>query len=423
MRLLVVGLLLCGVADAAEPPPTAIAQAEEKLRLAQRERDAKKREQLQQQIMDLAQKAQALDPKDPDAHVLKARAHSLVDPNQPEACAPGACEKAVEELGVAKKLDVNGIAAERISSELGIVLSRLGRYEDALAEYEKAMRRVDPDRLLLPGVWEESSRTILYSNAAETLMALGRLDQAIVRYRQARDAAEGHNLEWQLANWGLGVALDRDEQEDAARQAIARATERDPTLSQLSSEGVFFEPPGDKYYYIALGHEVAGDLQEAIAAWRSYLAAPGMKWTKRARRHLDALVRQKPSTPSTVHVAFAEPESFIGLRSVEELRKTLSEHEDDLELCYKRALRTTPKLRGELLLALDVTPSGLVYPPRVFQTRLEPLIADSSEAAQNLRRCVEMAAQNWRFLSVYRGPSNSVPTENVMVRIQLGPMR
>jgi len=424
MRALLVLVAFAGVAAAEPPPPSLIAQGEEKLRLAGRERDARRREQLQAQVLELAARAQAMSPSDPESHVLAARALSLADPAQPEACRAGACEKAESELAVARKLDVHGIAAEKIASELGIVLSRLGRFEDALAEYERALRRVDPERPLLPGGWDDNSgRTLLYSNSAETLMALGRLDQAIARYRLARDAAEGGKLEWQLANWGLGVALDRDEQEDAARQAIARAIERDPTMGQLSSDGVFFEPPGDKLYYLALGHEVAGDRAEAIAAWKGYVAAApsGGRWVRRARAHLEALSRQKSAPPPALRVAFAEPESFIGLRTVEDLKRTLDEHEADVLLCYERALRLSPKLRGELFLALDVYAGGHVLPPRVFQSRLD--VPESAPGAVELRRCVELSAQTWRFSSVDRGPGAAVPPENVMVRIQLGPIK
>jgi tetratricopeptide (TPR) repeat protein len=422
MRALALLMVLGGVASAAGP--SLYAQGEEKLRIANRERDPGRRAALQAQVLELAEKARALDPADPEAHLLAARAWALVDPLQPEACKAGTCEKAAAELALAQKLDVHGIAAEKIASELGIVLSRMGRWEEALAEYERALRRVDPERPLVAGLWEDASgRSILYSNSAETLMALGRIEQAIVRYRQARDTAEGGKLEWQLANWGLGVALDRDEQEDAARQAIARALERDPTMGQLSSDGVFFEPPGDKQYYLALGHEVAGDHAEAMAAWKAYLAHPDARWARRARQHLAALERDKRPPPAFAQVAFAEPESFIGLRTVSELRKTLSEHEDDVLLCYRRALRIQPRLRGELFLALDVWASGAVWPPHVFQSRFDGL-SESAPVATELRRCVELAAQSWRFSSVDRiGGTANDRTENVLVRIQLGPLR
>src|SRR5262249_32835517 len=159
-------------------------------------------------------------------------------------------------------LDKNGIDAEHIASELGIVYSRLGAFEEALAEYDRALGLVESERR--PNALDDSSdRAVLYGNSAETLMALGRLDQAIGRYRLAEAAAPPGDTEWQLAEWGLGVALDRDEQVEKSREAISRALGADPNMAELSSDGVFFEPAGDKRYYEALGHEVAGDRDKA----------------------------------------------------------------------------------------------------------------------------------------------------------------
>jgi tetratricopeptide (TPR) repeat protein len=405
------------------PPAGSIAEAEEKLRLASHERQAAHREQLIDDAAAIARRLATARPRDPEPHVLLARAISLADPQHPEMCKPGVCEQAIAELEKARSLDSDGLQAEKIASELGIVLSRIGRFDDALVEYDRALKRVDPERLL--SRWDEhGGQAILYGNSAETLMALGRLDQAIARYRQARDASEAGGLEWQLSNWGLGVALDRDEQAEAGRQAIKKALERDPALAQLSSDGVFFEPAGDKFYYLALGHEVAGDRSDAINAWKAYLGSSlSPRFARRARAHLDALKKLKPVAEPAAPIAFGEPESFIGLRSVSELRQSLDEHGEDVRICYQRALRVQPGLRGELFLTFDVLPSGFPYPPpRVFQTRVDNL-GDGDPVVSELRRCVELAASYWRFPNIERPSGSPSPSENVMVRVQLGAVK
>ena len=48
-------------------------------------------------------------------------------------------------------------------------------------------------------------------------MALGRLDEAIARYRRAAELSVNDNRAHTLAYFGLGVALDRDEQIDKVR--------------------------------------------------------------------------------------------------------------------------------------------------------------------------------------------------------------
>jgi tetratricopeptide (TPR) repeat protein len=417
------GLAASAWADGTANEAALSAEAEEKLRLAGHERAPAKRDPLVNEVAALARRLAGQRPRDPEPHVLLARALSVADPMHPESCKAGACEQAVEELKTARTLDAQGLQAEKIASELGITLSRLGRFDEALDEYDRALKRVDPERALAR--WDErGGQAILYGNSAETLMALGRLDQAITRYRQARDVSEAGGLEWQLSNWGLGVALDRDEQGEAARQAIKRSLERDPALAQLSSDGVFFEPAGDKYYYLALGHEVAGDRADAITAWKAYLAsAPTPRYARRAKSHLDALKKTKAVPEPTALVSFGEPESFIGLRTIGELRQSLEDHDEDVRVCYQRALRAEPSLRGELFLTFDVQPSGYPYPPpRVFQTHLDNF-SDSDSVVVELRRCVELAASYWRFASIEKPNGAPSPTENVMVRLQLGALK
>src|SRR4029450_5570491 len=131
--------------------------------------------------------------------------------------------------------------------------SRAGRFEQALAEYDQHIRL---------GEAEGDA----YSNSAEILMALGRLGEAQDRYREAirledqsRPAIPGHDRDeyLALAYYGLGVALDRDEQGQAAREATARAIQRDPRMAILDAardgrNDVFFVPPGDVHYYRGL---------------------------------------------------------------------------------------------------------------------------------------------------------------------------
>jgi tetratricopeptide (TPR) repeat protein len=368
------------------------------------------RYRLADQAQALCEKAAAAHPKDPAPLLCIARALTTSDLQHPESCRPGACERAIAEMLKARAIDGRGVEAERIASELGIVYSRVGKFQEALTEYDLALRLVDSERS--PAMLDDYGRSVLYGNSAETLMAMGRLDEAIVRYRQAEETAVPDSDAHKLAQWGLGVALDRDEQVEKSRLAVSLAIEKDPTMSKLSDDHVFFEPAGDKFYYLALGHEVSGERKEALAAFNDYLAAqPHGRWARRARAHADALKKapeQRPLPP--FEVSIGDPLVQRGLRTPEQVAATLHEHESDLKLCYARALRNgvpRAQLTGSMHITILLHSSG--YPMSGVQL-LETSVRDAG-----LAQCVCEVAQSWRF-----PPVDAQEPEPLLVPITFG---
>jgi tetratricopeptide (TPR) repeat protein len=393
MKSMLRALVLClfGVAHA---DPTPQARAEALLARLPLTSEASERFNLANEAEELCEKAIAARPKDPLPHLTLSRALTVADLAHPEACRPGRCERAVDELKKARLLDANGVEAEHIASELGIVLSRLGRFDEALAEYDRALRLVDAERR--PNSLDDDNKAVLYGNSAETLMALGRLDEAIERYRLAEAAANPGDTEWQLAEWGLGVALDRDEQVEKSRAAIQRALEASSSMAPLSEDGVFFEPAGDKLYYVALGNEVKGLTNDALRAWNEYLTTrPNLRWARRAKSHLAALQRSPKEAYPSIDVRFGEPSK--SLRSADEIEKTLREHTTELRDCFfLHALRG--KRRGpsetQVRLAVELAPPG--WPLRGQVRVVSAIPIDDIEFV----KCIESAALYWRFKAV-----------------------
>jgi len=179
--------------------------------------------------------------------------------------------------------------AERAAAwfRLGIVRTRQGRYREAATAYAAV-------------VADGTADPAVYANFAEVLMAAGRLSDAEARYRDAISAAgdlgagdrreRAHELA--LAYYGLAVALDRDEQPLAAREAMLRALTNDPTAAMLkvastSGSDVFFVPDGEVLYYVGLAAEVEGRDGDAEAAFREFITrAPRGRWVRAAEAHL-----------------------------------------------------------------------------------------------------------------------------------------
>jgi tetratricopeptide (TPR) repeat protein len=172
---------------------------------------------------------------------------------------------------------------------LGIERSRASRFPEALVAYERIIALGEPD-------------AAAYTNAAEILMALGRLPEAEARYREAiqLDTPATGRIEnpygLSLSTYGLAVALDRDDAPDAAREMMARALALDPRHAKLTAAeqvgaDVFFVPEGDVYYYLGLASEVGGHVDDAEAAFQEFLSRlPKSPWAPRARAHIDTLV-------------------------------------------------------------------------------------------------------------------------------------
>jgi tetratricopeptide (TPR) repeat protein len=171
---------------------------------------------------------------------------------------------------------------------LGLERSRLARYREALASYDQQIALGE-------------SEAAAYANAGELLMGLGRLREAEDRYREAiridERASDRRGREQGLAfsYYGLGVALDRDQREVAAREATGRAVAMDPNgsllrLAQQPGADFSFIPDGEVYYYIGVASELAGKTDDALAAFQEYVARqPKSRWLARARAHIAAL--------------------------------------------------------------------------------------------------------------------------------------
>ncbi len=378
--------------EAAKPEPDTkmdgLTRAEVLLDAAQLSGDATERFRLADEAAALCRVAAKERPREAEPVLKLVRALTIGDPQHPEACRPGRCEAALELLQKLGKADGLAMQASRIASEQGIVLSRLQRHAEALAAYERAMPLVDASRR--PNfIDERPASVLLWGNSAETAMALGRLDDAIRRFEIALDRAVYGENEWQLALYGLAIALDRDGQVERARRTMERVLERDPSLQRLHDDGVFFEPPGDVFYYEGLAHETAGDRARAAIAFDEFLKAqPGSPHADRARTHFASL-RKGAAASVVTGVDVGMPVSLRGVRDRRAMRARILGHADELRICYERHLRVEPKQAISLQLAVEIAPSGFVAG--------RAQVLSTSEPAVVMSRCVELAAAGWRF--------------------------
>ena len=387
--------MLCGVAQGAQAETCD--DAEHLLDQAQSTPDPGERFRLADRAQALCEKASIAMPIDVEATFRIVRALTMPDAAHPEACRAGRCEDALHRLEQLGKRPDAAPDAARIASEQGIVLSRMQRYAEALAAYERALPLIDATRIPF-SLDERQGSVLLWGNSAETAMALGRLDEAIRRYQLAVDAATYGSTEWQLALYGLGVALDRDGQGELARRAVGKALERDPALARLHDDSVFFEPPGDVAYYEGLAHEVAGDRRLAKDAFERFLAAqPRSPHVARARWHLVQL--GQPAPQPRPHIVVGQPLLMKGRRSPESIRARIAVHLGDLDTCYVRLLRTQPAASVSFQLALELSPLG-------FVTQRAHVL--SSDQSLELARCVELSAESWRFAPVQGGDLEAV---------------
>jgi len=251
-------------------------------------------------------RAVAIRPDDPVGHLLRARAlRELAE--SPVLRTKN--REAIAALRRARELDRDREFEEDVAFDLGIALTVEGDFDGALAEYDRGLALcVSPD-----------SRSINLSNAAEVLMNRGRVREAIERYEAAIAEARLDGIR-SLAEYGLAVALDRDDQRGRALEVMRDGWNHDPnradpnrlcgTLTNPGDSGVFFVPAHDHHYYVALQLEAraAVEADEAIRQrlaetsaneWQEFLSSGGAAgpWARQAREHAAAIDHRRVGRP------------------------------------------------------------------------------------------------------------------------------
>lgn len=130
-------------------------------------------------------------------------------------------------------------------SDQAVVLARLGRADDEIELYERAIA-FEP---------HPTSRSTLLANQAEAFMVRGDATRAIQGYRAALEQvgnAEAVVLAPTIL-WSLGVALDRSGDLESGLDAIGRARAYDPNDVRIKGPDWFFVPAYDSHYFAALG--------------------------------------------------------------------------------------------------------------------------------------------------------------------------
>ena len=221
-----------------------------------------------------------LAPRDPQARYD----HSLV------LAALGRWAEEAAELRVTRALDEH-FEPGRIASALGVDHARMGHYEDAVLEYRRALDMREGVRL-----------GITHWNLGDAEMALGHLDEATREYELARAIVSTHVGEeakdLPAIDLALAVAYDRAEDDARERVAVKRANAGNVLGVLTRSDSlIFFVPPEDRDYSMALAYEALGDRISALDRWHEYLAAaPSGAWSARARTHVETQLTAPPAT-------------------------------------------------------------------------------------------------------------------------------
>lgn len=162
--------------------------------------------------------------------------------------------------------------------QLGVEYTRLERFADARDAYEAYVA--------LP--LEDETRGVGLCNLAETYGYLRDLSRSIATYRACIDAMPDRATGF----WGLSIACHRDGRDLESAAAARDALLIDRDLGDIASEHVFYVPPYEVHYYLAVAREAQGRDAEALTEWQAYLVAggPNAPWADRARANRDRLV-------------------------------------------------------------------------------------------------------------------------------------
>jgi tetratricopeptide (TPR) repeat protein len=220
-------------------------------------------------------RAAELDPSDPQ--ILYALGRVLMLWEQPDPRSLCSSQRRDEEAtAVLQKLRSfrPEFMADAVAFDLAVLFTRRARFADAAHAYADAIA------LSLDG----DETAVMRSNLAEVTMLEGDLEQAVEHYHRALLIAIG-GRDYLLSVWGLSVALDRLGEHASALQNAQKAVQQEGGHMQvLRSDGVFFEPKHELYYYEALGHEALAsrpeadrveELAAAAASFRVFVAAAG----------------------------------------------------------------------------------------------------------------------------------------------------
>jgi tetratricopeptide (TPR) repeat protein len=190
--------------------------------------------------------------------------------------------------------------------QYALAAAKLDRSKDEIYGYDQYLAAA-PESVAVPSV---------LSNRAEAYMREGVLVEAVAGYREVIDSIERDPLYSQqteslvLAHWGLTVALDRSGSRSESEQEAWKAAQMDPTEGIIGdTDGVFFVPEYERYWYLALGraarakHETDPEIVfrytgSVVKAWTNYIAeasraSPPDRWLPLARSHLARAERDR----------------------------------------------------------------------------------------------------------------------------------
>ena len=275
-----------------------------------------------------------------------------------------------------------------VALEMAIIHTSQGRLKSAVMEYERAERIVaaseDISRI------KRQRRARVQGNAAECLMGLGRLEEAIQRYQEALTL--GYDTE--LNHWGLAVALDRDEQQDKALYHARRAMGRHHSMKVLTGPTVFFVPDGEVHYYFAVGYLAQAKPALARRSFEVFLAKlPGSQWAPRARAHLTQLggAGRKP-LPGPVKGLAPKPGQTgadLEARDRSRYRMRVGSRLSRVRRCYVEQLKKKATLTGRVKVAFRVGKKGKASRLRVKHSTVQ---------SAGLKRCLFKVIKAINFL-------------------------
>jgi tetratricopeptide (TPR) repeat protein len=156
--------------------------------------------------------------------------------------------------------------------------------------------------------WLEEARARLFCARGQVRMERGELARAQADFWAAMNEAE-HMETYALAQWGLGVAFDRQRDfPQAIAPAVAASRARFGSAgrtSVLDLEEIMLFPAEDEHYYRALGLMAEAASNKAGASYTSQLQSAQLMWLQyldvapetsfgvvRAKEHLQAIRRE-----------------------------------------------------------------------------------------------------------------------------------